>query len=145
MHKFADVIFSITQKPFYITSSDLVRYFITNKGIFLNLLRNLSSHWSLVYWKGLGSKEKRKLPFLRLFDNPLLKYLTFKIISCMQWLFWVIYQNYRGLGLAFAAHFLHDFSIKTFFIWYSIYGQGFDVIPFLLLKISNKMYYWVLI
>ena len=33
----------------------------------------------------------------------------------MQWLFWVIYQNYRGLGLAFGAHFLHDFSIKIFF------------------------------
>ena len=30
----------------------------------------------------------------------------------MQWLFWVIYQNYRGLGLAFAVHFLHDLSIK---------------------------------
>ena len=34
----------------------------------------------------------------------------------MQWLFLVIYQNYRGLGLAFAAHFLHDFSKKMFFI-----------------------------
>ena len=30
-----------------------------------------------------------------LFDNPLSKYLTFKRISCMQWLFWVIYQNYK--------------------------------------------------
>ena len=86
-----------------------------------------------------------KLSFLRLFDNPLSKYFTFKIISCMQWLFWVIYQNYRGLGLAFAAHFLHDFSIKMFFIWYSIYGQSFNVIPFFLLKMSNKMCYWVLI
>ena len=35
----------------------------------------------------------------------------------------------RGLGLAFAVHFLHDSSIKTLFIWYSIYGQGFNVIP----------------
>ena len=39
----------------------------------------------------------------------------------MQWLFWVIYQNYKevcGLGQAFgfAAHFLHHFSIKMFFI-----------------------------
>ena len=62
-----------------------------------------------------------KLPFLRLFDNPLSKYLTFKRISCMQWLFWVIFQNYRGLGLAFAAYFLYDFSEKMCFIWYSIY------------------------
>ena len=30
--------------------------------------------------KGLGVKEKMKLPSLRLFDNPLSKYLTFKII-----------------------------------------------------------------
>ena len=37
----------------------------------------------------LGSKEKIKLTFLRVFDNLLLKYLIF----CMQWLFWVIYQN----------------------------------------------------
>ena len=36
-----------------------------------------------------------KLPFLRLFDNPLSKLLTLKIISCMQWLFWVIYQKYK--------------------------------------------------
>ena len=36
-----------------------------------------------------------KLPFLRLFDNLLSKYLTFKIIPCMQWLFWIIYQNYK--------------------------------------------------
>ena len=43
--------------------------------------------------KLLGSKEKMKLPFLRLFDNHLSKYLAFKIISCMQWLFWAIYQN----------------------------------------------------
>ena len=28
----------------------------------------------------------------------------------MQWLFWVVYQNYT-----FGAHFLHDFSIKMFF------------------------------
>ena len=73
--------------------------------------------------KETGFERKNEITFLRLFDNPLSKYFTFKIISCMQWLFWVIYQNYRGLGLAFAAHFLHDFSIKMFFIWYSIYGQ----------------------
>ena len=36
------------------------------------------------------------LNFLRLFDNPLSKYLIFKIISRMKWLFWVIYQNYKG-------------------------------------------------
>ena len=42
----------------------------------------------------------------------------------------------RSLGLAFGAHFLHDFSIKMFLILYSINGQS---LPFFLLKISNKM------
>ena len=46
----------------------------------------------------------------------------------------------RGLRLAFVAHFLHDFSIKMFFIWCSIYGQSFNAIPFFLLKISNKTF-----
>ena len=32
-------------------------------------------------------KKKIKLTFLKLFDNPLSKYLTFKRISCLQRLF----------------------------------------------------------
>ena len=64
----------------------------------------------------MGSEEKIKLTFVRVFDDPLSKYLTFKRISCMQWLFWVIYQKLKGgVGLAFGAHFLHDFSIKNIF------------------------------
>ena len=51
----------------------------------------------------------------------------------------------RGLGLAFGTHFLHNFSIKIFFIEYSINGQSFNVIPFFLPEISNKMCYEVLI
>ena len=34
----------------------------------------------------------------------------------MQQLLWVIYQKKRSLGLDFGAHFLHDFSIKMFFV-----------------------------
>ena len=45
--------------------------------------------------KGTGFEIKMKLLFLRFFDNRLSKYLTFIIISCMQSLFWVIYQNYK--------------------------------------------------
>ena len=41
----------------------------------------------------------------------------------------------RGLGLAFGALFLHDFSIIVFLIYYSLYGQSFNVVPFFLLKI----------
>ena len=45
------------------------------------------------------------------------------------------------LGLTFGAHFLHDFSIKTFFIQYSINGQSFNTITLFLPNISNKMCY----
>ena len=41
----------------------------------------------------------------------------------------------RDLGLAFGAHFGHDFSIKMFLGYYSINGQSFNVIPFFLLNI----------
>ena len=47
----------------------------------------------------------------------------------------------RDLGLAFSAYSLHDFSTKMFLIQYSIHGQVFNVIPFFLLKISNKVCY----
>ena len=72
-------------------------------------------------------KKKINLTFLRLFDNPFSKYLIFRIIYCMQCLFWVIYQNWkRRLGLAFGAHFFHKnvylvlyqlakFKCQTFF------------------------------
>ena len=47
------------------------------------------------------------------------------------------------LGLAFGAHFQHDFSIKMFLTEYSINGQSFT--PYFFLKISNKMCYHVFI
>ena len=47
LHKFAAVIFKITQL-LYIISSNLVRYCITKKRIFLNLFRNLKNNCSLV-------------------------------------------------------------------------------------------------
>ena len=46
-----------------------------------------------------------------------------------------------GLGLAFGEHFLHDFSIKMFFIYNSINGQTFNIMLFFLPKISNKICY----
>ena len=45
----------------------------------------------------------------------------------------------RGLGLAFGAHFLHDFSIKIFLIQFSINGQSFNFTPYFFLKISNNV------
>ena len=58
-----------------------------------------------------------KLPFLRLFDNPVLKYLTFNVIFCMQLsVLGYLPKLKGGLGLAFAAHFQPNFSIKVFFI-----------------------------
>ena len=62
-------------------------------------------------------EEKIKLTFLRLFDNPLSKYLIFKInfLHAMAVLGYLPKRK-RDLGLAFGAHFLHDFPIKMFFI-----------------------------
>ena len=91
-------------------------------GIFLNFFLNLNSDWPLLFLiilpieRDWVQKEKYNDLFVRLFDNPLSKYFTFKIISCMQWLFWVIYQYYRGLGLAFAAHSLDDFSKNVLYL-----------------------------
>ena len=45
----------------------------------------------------------------------------------------------RDLGLVFGAHFQHDFSIKMFFIEYSISGPSFNDTPYFFLKISTKM------
>ena len=79
LHKFADVIFETTQQPLYITSSNLVRWYRNNKGIFLNLFCNLKSDWSLgrtEHWS-LGSEEKIKFTFLLVFDNLVSKYRIF--------------------------------------------------------------------
>ena len=58
LHKFPDAIFRITQKPPCIISSNLVRWYITNKGIFLKLFCNLKSDCLLFpgpyCFKGLG-------------------------------------------------------------------------------------------
>ena len=45
----------------------------------------------------------------------------------------------RDLGLAFGAHFQYDFTIKMFFIEYSINGQSFNVTPYFFLKISKNV------
>ena len=56
-------------------------------------------------------KEKIKLTFSRLFDNPLSKYIILKIA-----VLGYIAKLKRGLRLAFGAHFQHDFSVKMFCI-----------------------------
>ena len=44
----------------------------------------------------------------------------------------------RDLGLAFGAHFQHDFSIKMLLIEYSVNGQSFNVTPSLFLSQDIK-------
>ena len=44
----------------------------------------------------------------------------------------------RDLGLAFGAHFLHDFYVKMFLIQYSINGQSSNATPYFFLKVSKK-------
>ena len=47
--------------------------------------------YDLVHWMGFGSKEKIKVTFLRLFDNPLLEHIFEIIFSAMA--DWVIYRS----------------------------------------------------
>ena len=88
-------------------------------------------------------KEKIKLTFLKLFDNPLSKYFILKYY--LNYYFKIFYfilhvmailgylpKLKRGLGLAFGAFFLHGFPIKIFLIEYSCH-------TFFVFKISNKM------
>ena len=44
----------------------------------------------------------------------------------------------RGLGIAYDAHFLHDFPINMFLIKYSINGQSFNVIYTFFLSQDTK-------
>ena len=46
-------------------------------------------------------KSKNKVIFLRIYENHLWKYLTFKRIFCMRWLFWVISLNRKESGTGF--------------------------------------------
>ena len=55
-------------------------------------------------------QKKKKLNFLRHFDNPLSKYLIFNFLHAMA--LGYLPKLKRGLGLAFGSHFPHDFSIK---------------------------------
>ena len=98
----------------------------------MNLFCNLKSDWSLVpgqfcFWylfplKGTGFKRKKKVNFIKVFGNPLSKYLIFKIISRIQWLFWVVYQIKKGPGTSFwctfPAWFFHkNVSYLIFYQW----------------------------
>ena len=46
IHKLVDITFGISKEP--PASSNLVKSYLTNKEIFLNLFYNLKSNWSLV-------------------------------------------------------------------------------------------------
>ena len=90
----------------------------------------------------MGSKEKINVTFLTLVDNPLSENLIFKKnFLCAMAVLDYLAMLKRSLGLAFDAHFLHDFSIKIFLIQFSINEQSFNVTPYFFLKISNKMCY----
>ena len=64
----------------------------------LALVPGLFVFHNLVYKKGLGAKEKIKLTFQRFLDNPFSKYLIFKRVSYMYWLFKKIN---KGSGTSF--------------------------------------------
>ena len=85
------------------------------KFLLIHQMINLQKLWKIFF---ISSKKpfSFSLPLLRLFDNLLSKYLTFKIISCMQWLLWVIYQNYKEVWTSFC----YRFSAWFFFVLHLI-------------------------
>ena len=92
--------------------------------MFLNLLGNLNSHWSLeplvqgpfCFWyfcpKRVGSKEN-KVNFFRVFDNSLSKYFKKNFLHTMAVLGYLLKWK-RHIGIAFGEHFLQDFPWKDF-------------------------------
>ena len=98
LHNLADVIFRTTQKPFYIASSNLVRYIMYVIWIFLNLFCKLMRDHSLVsgpfsffLWscslKGIGFETKNKVNFFKgfliiLFQNILFLKQFLECNSC---------------------------------------------------------------
>ena len=140
MHKLADVIFGVIQKLLYITKLGQVmhHYYRNFSERLVTSFRLLFSFIIMSIKRGWVRKKKINLTFLRLFNNPLSKYLIFRIISCMKCLFWVIYQNWKW---DWDSRLVHIFSIKILLIKFSINWQSSNVRPFFLLKISNKMCY----
>ena len=61
-------------------------------------------------------KGKNKVNFLGLFHNSFSKYLFQNNFLHAKFVLGYLPKLKRGLGLAFGANFLHDFSIKMFFI-----------------------------
>ena len=83
--------------------------FVTWRAIWPLVLGLFHFSYHLAHYKGLGLEEKTRLSFLMtLFKKEL---NSFKIMSCMQWLFWVIYQNLIRFGTSFwcifSAWFFH--------------------------------------
>ena len=89
LHKLADVISGVTQKPL-----NIPLLYVTNKGIFWACFvtwRTTGYEFQapfvfnyLVHLKELGSKENIDLTFSKLFDNTRLKCRIFKRIFYMQ-------------------------------------------------------------
>ena len=97
--------------------------FYINLKLLLNIL-SITVLPSLFYFddniqkKWLGSETKMKLDFLKIFDNPLPKYLIHKRVSWMYLctIFWVLYflKSERSLGRVSGAHFQQIFLWKVF-------------------------------
>ena len=56
--------------------------------------------------------------FIKTFDNPPSKYLTFKIIYVPNGCSWLLTKLKKGLDLAFGKQFYHDFP--TYLILYQV-------------------------
>ena len=87
LHEFADAYFGITQKPLYITSSTCQT----------------------------GFERKYKVNFFQAFWQSSFKIFLKNALHAMAILGYLAKLK-GGLGLAFGAHFLRNFSIKMFLV-----------------------------
>ena len=92
LHKLADAISGINQKPLYIILLYIFLFFI---------ILPIKREWV----------QKKKQTFLRLFDNSLLKYVIFKRIlacnGCFPWLTKIKRRSGTSIWCKFSAWFLH--------------------------------------
>ena len=119
LHKFSDVIFGITQKPLYVSSSNLVKWYITNKEmslIFFVTLRATGHYFE---------KKRNKANLFKAFLINLFQNILFlKDILACNCCFGLLAKTKTGSGTSFWC------ILATWFFYKYVLRQSFNVIPF---------------
>ena len=114
LHKFAGVVFGVTLKPLYITPSNLVRWFVTNKEVFMNLFPGPSWFWKLCPFKRTRFERKSKVNFFEIFliipfQNILFSNRFFACNGCLR----LFTKIEKGSGTSFWCKFSTWFFHKN--------------------------------